>query len=97
MPLDVLIHCICIYILVSANTLENVCEKLLTHVHKVIHLVVSIFEQGWRSLSSGDEVLEDRTLGLGLTGPRLAESGPSSGWAAQARGASDPGAGLDQT
>jgi hypothetical protein len=30
---------------VSANTLKNVCEKLLTHVHKVIHLVVSTFEQ----------------------------------------------------
>ena len=30
----------------SANTLENVCENMLTHVHKVIHLVVGTFEQG---------------------------------------------------
>ena len=29
-----------------ANTLENVCENILTHVHKVIHLVVGTFEQG---------------------------------------------------
>ena len=28
-----------------ANTLENVCENMLTHVHKVIHLVVGTFEQ----------------------------------------------------
>ena len=25
---------------------ENVCENMLTHVHKVIHLVVDTFEQG---------------------------------------------------
>ena len=30
----------------SANTLENVYENMLTHVHKVIHLVVGTFEQG---------------------------------------------------
>ena len=30
----------------SANTLENICENMLTHVHKVIHLVVDTFEQG---------------------------------------------------
>ena len=30
----------------SANTLENVCENMLTHVHKVIHLMVGTFEQG---------------------------------------------------
>ena len=30
----------------SANTLENVCENMLTHVHKVKHLVVGTFEQG---------------------------------------------------
>jgi hypothetical protein len=30
-------------------TLENVCENMLTHVHKVIHLVVITFEQGWIS------------------------------------------------
>ena len=28
------------------NTLENICENMLTHVHKVIHLVVGAFEQG---------------------------------------------------
>ena len=33
----------------SANNIENVCENMLTHVHKVIHLVVSTFEQGWIS------------------------------------------------
>ena len=33
--------------LVSANTLENVCENMLTHMHKVIHLVVDTFDQGW--------------------------------------------------
>ena len=26
--------------------LKNICENMLTHVHKVIHLVVSTFEQG---------------------------------------------------
>ena len=26
--------------------LINVCENMLTHVHKVIHLVVGTFEQG---------------------------------------------------
>ena len=26
-------------------TLENICENMLTHVHKVIHLVVGTFEQ----------------------------------------------------
>ena len=26
--------------------LKNVCENMLTHMHKVIHLVVGIFEQG---------------------------------------------------
>jgi hypothetical protein len=45
-PLDVLTHCICIQILVSANTLENICENMLTHVHNMIHLVVSIFDKG---------------------------------------------------
>ena len=25
---------------------KNVCENMLTHVHKVIHLVVGTFEQG---------------------------------------------------
>ena len=30
----------------SANTIENVCKNMLTHVHKVIHLVVGTFEQG---------------------------------------------------
>jgi hypothetical protein len=45
-PLDVLTHCICIQILVSANTLENICKNMLTHVHNMIHLVVSIFDKG---------------------------------------------------
>ena len=26
--------------------LKNICENMLTHVHKVIHLVVGTFEQG---------------------------------------------------
>jgi hypothetical protein len=60
-PLDVLTHCICIQILVSANTLENICENMLTHVHKVKHLVVSIFDQGWRSWRRGGVVFTDRT------------------------------------
>ena len=30
----------------ECNTLENVYENMLTHVHKVIHLVVGTFEQG---------------------------------------------------
>ena len=81
----------------SANTLENVCEKLLTHVHKVIHLVVSTFEQGWRSLRTGAVGLEDRTLGLRPTGPRPAESSPFCGVAAWALSASDPGIGRDRT
>jgi hypothetical protein len=36
---------------VSANTLENICENMLTDVHKVIYLVVGIIDQGWRSRS----------------------------------------------
>jgi hypothetical protein len=39
--------------------------------------------------------LEDRTLGLGLTGPRPAEFGSSSILATHALGALDPGAGLE--
>ena len=34
-----------------ANTLENVYENMLTHVHMVIHLVVGIFEQGFGTSS----------------------------------------------
>ena len=30
--------------------LKTFVKNMLTHVHKVIHLVVSTFEQGWRSL-----------------------------------------------
>ena len=30
----------------SANTIENVCKNMLTHVHKVIHLVVGTFGKG---------------------------------------------------
>ena len=30
----------------GVHTLENICENMLTHVHKVIHLVVGTFEQG---------------------------------------------------
>ena len=26
--------------------LKNICENMLTHVHKVIHLMVGTFEQG---------------------------------------------------
>ena len=45
----------------------------------------------------GGVVLEDRTLGFGLTGPRPAKSGPSSSLATQALVASDLGVGRDQT
>jgi hypothetical protein len=34
----------------TLNTLKNICENMLTHVHKVLHLVVDTFKQGWRSL-----------------------------------------------
>jgi hypothetical protein len=68
-PLDVLTHCICIKILVSANTLEKVCEKMLTHVHKVLHLVVGTFDarvvklEKWRRLPevTGCYLGSDRT------------------------------------
>ena len=30
--------------------LKNICENMLTHVHKVIHLVVGTFEQGLGTL-----------------------------------------------
>jgi hypothetical protein len=30
----------------ESNTLENVCENMLTHVYKVIYFMVSTFE-GW--------------------------------------------------
>ena len=39
----------------SADTLENVCENMLTHVHKVIHLVVS-------NLSKGGEIRVEKVL-----------------------------------
>ena len=35
------------------NTLENVYENKLTHVHKVIHLVVGTFEQ-WLETSPAE-------------------------------------------
>ena len=30
----------------TLTPLKNACESMLTHVHKVIHLVVGTFEQG---------------------------------------------------
>jgi hypothetical protein len=35
-----------------ANTIENVCENMLTHVHEVVHMVVGTFEQGWKKWRS---------------------------------------------
>ena len=46
----------------SADTLKNICENMLTHVHKVKHLVVSTFDQGWQSWRKGGVVFSDRTL-----------------------------------
>ena len=34
------------------NPLKNVCENILTHVHKVIQLVVDTFEQGLETSSA---------------------------------------------
>ena len=36
----------------SSRALENVCENMLIHVHKVIHLVVGTFEQGLETSSA---------------------------------------------
>ena len=52
----------------SDNTLENVCENMLTHVHKVIHLVVGIFEQGWKSWRSKGGVFYRPDSGHVVTG-----------------------------
>jgi hypothetical protein len=52
---------------VSANILKNVCENMLTHVHKVKHLVVSTFEQGWRSWRRGGTVFHWPDSGHGAT------------------------------
>jgi hypothetical protein len=53
---------------VSANTLENVCENMLTHVHKVIHLVVGTFNQGWQSGSRGGAIFHLSDSGPEVTG-----------------------------
>ena len=34
----------------TLTPLKNICENMLTHVHKVIHLVVDTFEQGLGTL-----------------------------------------------
>ena len=36
----------------ALTPLENICENMLTHVHKVIHLVVGTFEQGLKTSSA---------------------------------------------
>ena len=52
----------------SANTLENVCENMLTHVHKVKHLVMSTFDKRWQSWRSGGVVLHRPDAGHVVTG-----------------------------
>ena len=52
----------------SANILENICENMLTHVHKMKHLVVSTFDQGWRSWRRGGAIFSDLTLTPEVTG-----------------------------
>ena len=41
---------------------------MLTHVYKVIHLVVSTFDQGWQSWRRGGAIFSDRTLTPEVTG-----------------------------
>jgi hypothetical protein len=53
---------------VSANTLENTCENMLTHVHNVRHLVVSTFDQGWQSWWRGGVVFHWLDSGRVVTG-----------------------------
>ena len=60
----------------SANTLENVYENMLTHMHKMIHLVVGTFDQGWRSWRSKGGVFDRSDSGYVVTGRWPGESGP---------------------
>ena len=59
----------------SANTPENVCQNILTHVQKVIHLVVGTFEQGWRSWISKGGVFDQSDSGHIVTRCWPGESG----------------------
>ena len=66
-----------------ANPLENVCEKMLTHVHKVIHLVVGTFEQGLETSPVEYPPVECRQSD-GATSTlyrkdRVSQSGPDAG------------------
>ena len=45
----------------SANTLEFVCENMLTHVHKIIHLVVSNLIKGGKVGEVEEASRGDRT------------------------------------
>jgi hypothetical protein len=46
----------------SANTPKNICESMLTHVHKVIHFVVSTFEKGGDTWDQKEVLCSDQTL-----------------------------------
>jgi hypothetical protein len=74
---------------VSANTLENICENMLTHMHKVIHLVVSIFEQGWRSWRSQGGVFPDAASDVGRASGQCIKGDVAPGFAPDSTKESD--------
>ena len=45
---------------------------MLTHVHKMIHLIVSTFDQGWRILTVGGAASSSLDAALAVTGLRQA-------------------------
>ena len=66
-----------------ANPLENVYENMLTHVHKVIHLVVGTFEQGLGTPPAECPPVEcgqfDGAIGALYRKDRVSQSGPDAG------------------
>jgi hypothetical protein len=48
---------------------------MLTHVHKVIHLVVGTFDHGWQSWRSKGGVFDRSDSDCVVTGRRTCESG----------------------
>ena len=64
-------------------TLENICENMLTHVHKVIHLVVGTFEQVLETSSAEYPPIEcglsDGATGALYRKDRISQSAPDAG------------------
>ena len=63
--------------------LKTFYENMLTHVHKVMHLVVDTFEQGLRTSSAECPPIEcgqsDGATGALYRKDRVSQSGPGAG------------------